>query len=232
MARSDLEEAVKLHCRVTRGLSHEIYAPTTDEDLERILSGEGVALGVWFEERLICMRAVITNREWMDKVICHMGFEPERHSSDAYTEHCVVDKDFRGNNIQFLTHYAIESQISDNFDAVLSTVSPKNIFSLQNILACNFLIIGLRKLYGGYMRFIMRKDFRSAASLWTNGHFVVPSSDFERQRELLADGYVGYKSIRKHRGFSILYAPIRKEPPAGYWKRSAPTSERKENMSR
>jgi hypothetical protein len=224
MGPSDLEEAIKLHCRVTRGLSREIYAPTTDEELELILNGEGMSLGVWFEDRLICMRAVITDPARMSGILEHMGFETGRHGSAAYTEHCIVDKDFRGNNVQFLTHYAMENYISGKFDAILSTVSPKNMFSLQNILACNFVIIGLKTLYGGYMRYIMKKNFRGGAPLWTNGHLVIPSSDLERQREALADGYVGYKRIRKHSEFSILYAPMSKEPPAGYWRKSTLTA--------
>jgi hypothetical protein len=224
MGSSDLEEAIKLHCRVTRGLSREIYVPTTDGELENILNGEGVSLGVWFEDRLICMRAVITDPDSVGGILEHMGFDPAQHGRAAYTDHCIVDKDFRGNNVQFLTHYAIENQISGKFDVILTTVSPKNMFSLHNILACNFVIIGLKTLYGGYTRYIMRKNFRDGASLWTNGHLIVPSSDLARQREVLADGYVGYKCIRKHSEFSILYAPMSKEPPAGYWRKSTLTA--------
>ncbi|MDR1916527.1 MAG: hypothetical protein LBQ58_08140 [Synergistaceae bacterium] len=216
MTMPDLEEAKNLHERVTKGLSREIYIPTSDEDMERLLGYEGIALGVWFQERLICMRAVATDKEWIRHIMESMDLAPDPDNRTAYTKHCIVDKDFRGNNVQFLTQYAIENQISDNFDTILTTVSPKNIFSIQNILACNFVVVALKMINGEYMRYIMRKNFRSDLSIWTNGHLVIPSSDFERQREVLAEGYVGYKRIRKHRGFSILYAPMSKEPPRGY----------------
>jgi Ca2+/Na+ antiporter len=118
-----------------------------------------------------------------------------------------------------LTHYTIENSIADKFSAIFTTVSPKNSFSLQNVLGCKFVIIGIEALYGGYTRYILRKNFAVSTPIWTNGHLVIPLSDLKRQKEVIADGYVGYKIIRRNRGFSVLYAPIAEKPPKGYWKK-------------
>ena len=61
MTPGDMDEAVKLHDRITRGLSPEIFVPTGPDDLARLVGGEGVSVGVWSEEKLICMRAVMTD---------------------------------------------------------------------------------------------------------------------------------------------------------------------------
>jgi hypothetical protein len=214
MSAEDFDDARALHRSVTKGLSRDIFAPTPDEDLVRLLAGEGISLGVWHEAQLICMRAIVTGGEWMEEILTDMGVPRDPTHRTAYTEHCIVERGYRGNNIQFLTHYRIENYIADHFDTVYTTVAPKNIFSLQNVLACDFVVVGMRELYGGYMRYVLSKSFQSPLSIWTNGHYVVPITDVERQKRLLADGYVGYKAIRKQRGFWILYAPSSETDPA------------------
>jgi hypothetical protein len=198
---------------VTKGLSREIFAPTPYGELLRLLGDDGMSLGVWFGDRLICMRAVVTEHKWMGEILAHMGVGPDGGNRTCYTDHCIVDKEFRGNNVQFLTHCGIENYVADRFDKIYTTVAPKNIFSLQNILSCNFIIVGLKSLYGGHTRFLLSKTFKPTASLWTNGHLVVPIADVEFQKKIISQGYVGYKSIRKHRSFSILYAPLSEAAP-------------------
>ncbi|MDR2780199.1 MAG: hypothetical protein LBB28_03655 [Synergistaceae bacterium] len=221
MTSGDIEEAVKLHRRVTSGLSPEIFAPTGERDIERLVGGDGVSFGVWFEKRLICMRAVIVDGDWVNETLAHMGLGEDEQNRTVYTDHCIVDREFRGNNVQFLTHYAIEQKIAGRYDVFFTTVSPKNSFSLQNILGCNFVIVGIKKLYGGYLRYVMRKKLSTGLPIWTHGHLVIPISDIARQQEAIADGCVGYKMIRKHRGFSVLYAPMAERSPKGYWKNMA-----------
>jgi hypothetical protein len=67
----------------------------------------------------------------------------------------------------------------------------------------------------------MKKDLARNMPIWTHGHLVVSINDIPRQRSAIADGYVGYKLIRKHRGFSVLYAAMADNPPKGYWKNMA-----------
>jgi hypothetical protein len=215
MYMSDLEEARRLHKKVATGLGPEIFIPTTGDELESLLGGKGLSVGVWHAGRLVCMRSVQTDREWVDESLRKMGLDPDPRGRTAVTDHCVVDKEYRGNNIQFLTNYEIESMIALNFDKITTTVAPMNVFSLQNILNINFQIIGLDPRYGGYYRYTLVKSFRSDASIWTNGHHVVPIRDVERQQYLLSHGCVGYKLKRVHQGFVIFYAPMSVDAPQG-----------------
>jgi hypothetical protein len=224
MTPEDMDEAVKLHDRVTRGLSPEIFVPTGPADLKRLVGGDGVSVGVWSEEKLICMRAVMTDALWVNETLEKMGFpagEAGETGRAAYTDHCIVDKEFRGNNVQFLTYYAIEHRLGDGYSVFFTTVSPKNTFSLANVLGCGFVAVGMKELYGGYMRYILRKQIDRVMPIWTHGHLVIPVSDVRRQKEAIAEGMVGYKMIRKKGGHSMLYAPMAEHPPRGYWKNIA-----------
>jgi hypothetical protein len=221
MSPGDIDEVLKLHDRVTRGLSPEIYVPTSPADLERLVGSDGVSVGVWSKEKLICMRAVMTDSLWVNETLEKMGLPADETGRSVYTDHCIVDKEFRGNNVQFLTHYAVEHHIGDRCGTFFTTVSPKNTFSLANILGCGFVVIGLKELYGGYMRYIMRKKLDRCMPIWTHGHLVIPVSDINKQKEAIADGMVGYKMIRKTGGHSMLYAPMAEHPPHGYWKNIA-----------
>ncbi|MDR1650765.1 MAG: hypothetical protein LBR87_03165, partial [Synergistaceae bacterium] len=188
MTPDDLDEALKLHARVTRGLSMEIFVQTPEDDMRRLLGDDGVSLGVWFENRLVCMRALMTDGGWVNETLGHMGIEPDAARRTAYMDHCIVDREFRGNNVQFLTYYSMEHYIAERYDTMYTTVSPKNSFSLQNILSSNYVVVGIKDLYGGYLRLIMRKKLSMGMPIWAHGHHVVPLADIKRQRELVADG--------------------------------------------
>jgi len=221
MTPDDFDEAVKLHYRAARGLSCDFFVPTPERDMRRLLGRGGISLGVWFDGRLISMRAIVTDGKWMDEILTEMGLETDPERKTVYTDHCIVDRDFRGNNIQFLTHYAIENRIVDRYETFYTTVSPKNNFSLQNVLGCNFVVVGIKELYGGYLRYILRKSLSHCMPIWTRGRLLIPIRDTKRQAAAIAEGYVGYKLIRRTRGFSVLYAPVGDNPPKGYWKNMA-----------
>jgi hypothetical protein len=208
MSPSDFDEANRLQKRVALGLGPEIFVPTTEEELERLLGDDGLSIGVWHEKRLVCMRAVQTDSDWVDESMEKMGLPPDPRKRTAVTDHCIVDKEYRGNNIQFLTNYEIESLIAERFDAITTTVAPMNVFSLQNVLNCNFQIVALDLRYGGYLRYTLVKYFRSSASLWLNEHRMSPIRDIERQKRLMLDGFVGYKLKRMPIGFTLFYAPM------------------------
>lgn len=142
------------------------------------------------------------------------GAAPEEAERAACTGFCVVDKEFRGNNVQFLSQYYAENIIAESCDKILTTVSPYNIFSLQNVLDCNYRIVALKEIYGGHIRYVLKKEFRPKFPLWTHWHMQLPIRDFDRQRKALAAGAVGYKLVRKPSGMHVLYAGAGSSPCA------------------
>ena len=205
----DYSAALTLHDEVSHGLSREIFAASSPADIARFLSDEACAVGVWREKKLVALRTIKLSDAWTAEALKDYGLAGDCGEKPAVTGFCVVDWEFRGNNVQFLTYYMSEELVSRSHDSLFTTVSPKNIFSLENILKCNFRIIGINKVYGGYLRFILKKDFRpTLAPLWTHGHEQIPIRDKKRQLDALANGYAGYRLVRKPSGFHILYAQV------------------------
>lgn len=201
----DNDAALKLHNDTAHGLSRDLFAPSTEEEIRRFLGNEGLSVGVRHKERLICLRTVKTGREWVKNSLSELGITCNTEGREAITGFCVVDKGFRGNNIQFLSQYYAESILARDFDSITTTVSPKNIFSLQNVLACGYCIIGIKSVYNGYLRYVLRKDFYPDYSVQTHGHMLIPIRKIPEQKCAIEAGYAGYAIIRRAGGFHILY---------------------------
>jgi len=208
LSRKDEDISVKLHNEVAHGLSREIFAASTEEDLKRFMSKDGLAVGARYEDRLICLRTLKTSPEWVRESLKDYNLAPDRYANSAVTGFCVVDKEFRGNNIQFLSQFYAENIVSKKYDSVVTTVSPKNIFSLQNVLACGYYIIAIEWTYGGFLRFVLKKEFYPAFPLWTHGHLRIPIREIKKQQEAISRGNAGYKIVRGPRGFIMLYGRV------------------------
>lgn len=204
----DITDAVLLHDEVAKGVSKKIFVASACSEIERFLGEDGLAVGIRSCDKLVALRTLRMDRSWADEALEEYELNLDPDEAPAVTGFCVVDRAFRGNNVQYLTQYLIENAVSERHTSIITTVSPLNIFSLDNILVCNFRIIGIKEVYGGYLRYIMKKDFRSSlAPLWTHGHRQIGIRDIKAQLRALEEGFVGYKLVRKHtEGFHILYA--------------------------
>jgi len=205
----DYGDALKLHDDTAHGLSGDIFVSSTGDEIRRFLGDEGLSVGVRYKERLICLRTVKTGPEWVKNSLAELGLAQSIKGRAAITGFCVVAKEFRGNNIQFLSQYYAENILSRDFDSIATTVSPKNIFSLQNVLACGYCIIGIKSIYNGYLRYVLRKDFCPDYSVQTHGHMLIPIRKIPEQKCAIEAGYVGYAVIRRSGGFHLLYGKLR-----------------------
>ena len=86
-----------------------------------------------------------------------------------------------------------------------TTVSPKNIFSLTNILKCGFHAMGFKNKYGGHPRFVLYKNLRKPMAVQTRGHKVILLKSYDYHPKVFADGFVGYKVKHKANGMALLY---------------------------
>lgn len=207
LTMDDYGKVDALHQKIARKTSHELFIPTTEEDLTAILSGDGIGLGIEHNGELICIRLLMyeSHVSLSEETRCfaNLGFE-----KSCFMETCIVDRDFRGNNLQFLTYYHMESLLWGRFDSIWTTVSPHNIFSFRNILHCGFLAYELKECYGGYMRFLLRKGLKYRATIDTHKYSRAKVTDYTRQQQLLAQHKVGYRMNRNSSGSWVLYAPI------------------------
>lgn len=208
LSEKDEKFSIELHNEVALGLSRDIFAASTEEELRRFLTEDGIAVGARYDGRLVCLRTLKISPDWVRESLADYSLSPERYEHSAVTGFCVVDREFRGNNIQFLTQFYAENIVSRRFDSVVTTVSPKNIFSLQNVLACGYYIIAIEWTYGGFLRFVLKKEFYPTYPLWTHGHLRIPIREIKKQQEAISKGNVGYKIVRNPRGFIMLYGRV------------------------
>ena len=210
LSARDIPEAVRMYESVVHGLGPDIFARITPEELAATISSEGIMVGVRYGNRLICLRSVLTKDTAISRFLDKSGLDARAYGDCAVTGFCVVDRNFRGNNVQFLSYYYIENLLSERFNSILTTVSPTNIFSLQNILDYGFSIIDLKQIYEGNLRYIMRKRYRPSTVVWMKNHLKIKLEDLDSQRKALSDGLSGYKLIwDEEHGFRLLFGSIR-----------------------
>ena len=76
----------------------------------------------------------------------------------ANADSAIVHADFRGNGLQRLMLGAALPLFPGRITHIGATVSPENQYSLNNALASGFAIVSRREMYGGYDRYLLRKD--------------------------------------------------------------------------
>jgi len=118
----------------------------------------------------------------------------------AHLETTVVHPEYRGNSLQSLTLQQAIPMVKDlGYSHLLCTVSPLNIYSLYNIIKNGLRIKALKKKYGsaekdgkdGMWRFILHRNLEPRAVRKVSQNFGIPIGDFERQRKLIDEGFVG-----------------------------------------
>jgi len=117
----------------------------------------------------------------------------------AHLETTVVHPEYRGNSLQSLTLQQAIPMIKDfGYSHLLCTVSPQNIYSLYNIIKNGLRIKALKKKYGsekdgkdGMWRFILHRNLEPRAVRKVSQNFGIPIGDFELQRKLIDEGFVG-----------------------------------------
>lgn len=206
LSHEDIGEIVRLQHEVASGLSPEIFVRTEESEISKFLGDEGITIGVAYEGRLICARTVKTAKQWVDKSISELGYFPTNDKKMAITDFCIVDPEFRGNNMQFLTQYYAECILTQTHDTIVTTVSPKNSWSLTNVLACGYCIVGIKDAYGGYLRYVLEKEFHPDYCIKANEHVSIRYKDMKKQKEAIDEGMIGYKIVQHPRGREVLFA--------------------------
>ena len=204
------EDLFRLHNDVAEGVSRDLFSWAAEDELRRFLSDEGFTVGVTYKDRLICARTIRTSEKWIREYLAETNRTPECYGNPAITGFCVVDKEFRGNDIQFLTQYYAESFLIEDFDCILTSASPNNVHSLQNLLKCGFNIIDIKVNRDNNRRYILKK------SLIENGMISIPDrkqismKHLDSQERFLKKGYIGYKLVKRIHGMDLLFAKLTK----------------------
>lgn len=125
----------------------------------------------------------------------------------VHLETTVVHPYYRGNGLQSLTlqHAALMVK-SLGYKHLMCTVSPKNFFSLYNVMKNGLKIKALKKKYGiddnqkdGLWRFILHRDLEVTSYKNPIQFFTSRLNDLEEQQRLIENGFIGYWILKETR---------------------------------
>ena len=86
-----------------------------------------------------------------------MGIPEAEWEHWANADSVIVHPDWRGNGLQRKLLEAALPLVRPGIVGIGATVSPENQYSLNNALACGFVIADRREMYGGYDRYLLKK---------------------------------------------------------------------------
>ena len=191
LEEADLASIQALQLDVCAALDDpNILQPLSEEELQHILRGNGVMLGVHAGERLVAFRALLKPQEGEAE---HLGLDvgAKALSRVLYQEISNVHPDCRGHGLQKkMAGWIMKEVDTAHIDWICATVMPYNIASLKDKFAQGMYIYALKLKYGGKLRYVFGKNLHETRQ-FGDEQVAVSMGDTERQQHLLAQGFVG-----------------------------------------
>lgn len=161
---SYLDEIVNLNENILKQLENkELYAKSTRDEFYEYLTGKGKIIGCIVDGNLIAMGIYGVLKE--DKR--NYGYDLDLYGDSllhvCQIECTVVNKEFRGNNLQKKICEIIESMAKeDKMKIISATASPINLYSVNTFINLGYEIYKEKEKYGGLRRYILKKDINRA----------------------------------------------------------------------
>jgi hypothetical protein len=172
-----------------------ICLPSSEHDWKMMLGGEGVVVGAFVDRKLIGYVAALFPGNSEANLAKYTDLDPSLWEDTCNLELCYVHPDFQRNSLQITMTGPVIKKLKeyDNWKYILTTVHPFNYASMTDVFLHNIYIVKLRKMYNGLWRYVFMQDYNYSIIPDRENYISVESSDFERQIELLNDGYIGFK---------------------------------------
>lgn len=202
---SELKDVMMLQESVYDALPNkEVLYKDTELGMYEDLRAGAMILGVFnSKDQLISYRYI----SFPKKVSHNLGHDillPENQLEYVvHLETTVVSPDYRGNRLQSLTlAKAIDLIKPMGMNHLLCTVSPYNLFSLNNIMSAGLNIKSLKRKYAdkeskGIWRFILHKDLRPQTTIFSEEYHLLKLDRIVEQKKLIEMGYIGYNLIKE-----------------------------------
>ncbi len=195
LSLENINEIIALQNTVINSLEKkETLQPLTKKEFQNILSGNGLMLGVFLEERLIGFRALLVPEIDEDHLGRDIGLSEEELPGVIYQEVSIVHQKYRGNRLQQTLAILIMQELmkTDNsFTNICCTVAPFNIPSLKDKFAQGMEIAALKEKYGGMLRYVFVKELSEGRDKDWSEITRLKMDDTKAQQEMLAAGWRG-----------------------------------------
>ena len=191
LTKADLPEVEALQQQVCAVLADpNILQPLSRDELQNILNGNGVMIGVFDKEHCIAFRALLKPMVDEDE---HLGADvgATDFARVLYQEISNVHPDYRGQNLQKrMAEFILEQVDLSSYDWMCATVMPYNVASLKDKFAQGMKVYALKLKYGGKLRYVFGKKLRVESALFTESK-TISMSDTASQQQLIEMGYIG-----------------------------------------
>ncbi|MBU8880523.1 GNAT family N-acetyltransferase [Bacillus sp. FJAT-29790] len=168
--------------------------PLTKEEFEFILTGKGLMIGAFDEEKLIAFRALLVPPIDEEHLGIDIGLPEEELSRVIYQEISNVLPAYRGNQLQKILATLIMQELAKSnhgYRYVCCTVAPFNMPSLKDKFAQGMEIGALKEKYGGSLRYVFMKDLKESEPQEFGEITSILMSDTAAQQAKLTEGWRG-----------------------------------------
>ncbi len=182
----------------------ELYEFVPIEFMKNQFRKEGRIIGVISEENVVAFRVLhfpATAALAVDAAENYgidLNIPEDELDKVAHLEVTVVHPAYRGHSLALkMNRHAINTAKNLNYSHICLTVSPKNYANVITLFKLGFVIKELKKKYGGKLRYIFYQNLKNPVIINLHEKIVINISDIHKQKEVLRQGFYGYK-IRKN----------------------------------
>ncbi|MBE6823195.1 MAG: GNAT family N-acetyltransferase [Ruminococcaceae bacterium] len=156
--QADLDAVMRLQEIVCAALEDpDLFVATDREENRTYLAAPNFILGCFDGDVLAAYCSFVVPGNTPENYAQDLGWPPEKVCAAAKLDTIVVHPAYRGNGLQreLIDRALALAAHTPGVSTVLTTVSPKNQYSLHNVQAAGFSVLMRKLKYGGKERFIL-----------------------------------------------------------------------------
>ena len=205
----DLDTVIAMHHAVLARTRHPgDFRQYSRAYLAARINAVGRILAIFADARLIAFGAL--SFPTSDETHCAqvLGFSEDQKQRTVELACANLASDWVGNGLHLaLIGWRIEIARAQGYRHICATAAPTNGFSWNNLCLSRLQVRYLGPFYGGWLRYLLHRDLEQPADLDLEQAVWIPITELERQRQALADGWLGF-AYRGPRGAVALgFAP-------------------------
>ncbi len=209
--KNDLAAVMQLQSNLIAVMPNkELYVPIAEEEMLFLLEGDGEALGLFIENKMYAACSLLHKVDYENNMARELDFSEEDLTRVAQLELSLVDLDLRGYKLQYKMANILAERLQKRSEIryLFTTVSPYNYPSIETVTSMGLYIAKLSKMYYGWDRYVVYKDFMQPVKLDKSDVIILPNIAWTEQQELLHNGYRGFSQFQDEEGIKIMYARV------------------------
>lgn len=187
-----------------------LYSPVDDDMIRAVLGEKGLTIALMVRGKLSGFVSFYFPGDAQDNLGRDAGLSEQELQHVVHWERCLIDPEFRGNNMQFRMGELLvpaTRELNRNYRYMCATVSPSNYPSLHQLFEQQKMIaVALKIKYGNLWRLVFFQDVINPVQTLHEGIVTVECTDLERQIELFHNGYCAIQVLHGHDGMQLLFA--------------------------